>query len=135
MVKQYRSREGEATAIDTKTQLTTMGPDTAPGPLNVPQGFTKLLGCFVAAIGNGAATGAASSFVRLEGGGLTDGPIVIAGPCMGGSVATGQAIARPAMWYPLDVQVEPGNEIIIFGEFCGADIGQMSFGVTLVFGA
>lgn len=134
MVKQYRSREGEATAVDTKQPLTTQGPDTAPGALNVPAGMTKLLGIYAAACGNGAATGSASAFIRLEGGGLKDGPEMVALMAMGGSVATGQALVQPAKFFPLNVEVVPGNEILVFGEFAGADVGQVSFGVTLVFG-
>ena len=43
MSKQYRSREGNVTAVDTKTQLTTLGSDTAPGALMVPKGMKHIV--------------------------------------------------------------------------------------------
>lgn len=132
MAKQYRSREGECTAVDTKTALTTMGPDTAPGALNVPQGAAKLDGIFVAVASNGAATGSFSAFVRLEGSGL-DKPYICAAGAGGGSVATGQSEVHRAEYLELNAPVVPGNEILVFAEMAGADVGQISVGVTLVF--
>lgn len=131
--KQYRTREGEATAVDTKTQLTTVGSETAPGPLLVPQGSTKLHSIIAAADGHKAAAGSCSSIVRLEGPGLPAGPEVITLNAMGGNVTTGAKSAVPSAQLELDVPVTPGNEILIFGEMCGVDITQVSFGVTLVF--
>lgn len=133
MSKLYRSREGEATAVDTKTQLTTLGSETAPGPLLVPSGAKTLAGIIVAACGNMAAATSASGLVRLEGPGLPGGPEVIAALAAGQGVATGGNGNNVAMYIPLDIPVSPANEILIFGEMAGTDIGQVSFGVTLVF--
>ena len=55
MAKLYRSREGDATAVDTKTQLSTLGSETAPGPLLVPTGVKALVGIIVAQCFNMAA--------------------------------------------------------------------------------
>jgi hypothetical protein len=79
-----------------------------------------------------AATGF-SGLVRLEGPGLPGGPEVIAAVAGGQAVATGGNFANVATYIPLEIPVTPSNEIIIFGEMCGTDIGQTSFGVTLVF--
>ena len=133
MVKIYRSREGEATAVDTKTQLTTLGSETAPGPLLVPAGVSRLIGVVVVAIENMAAATGASGLVRLEGAGLQGGPEVLAAWAGGCAVATGGNFALLPGYYPLDVPVIPANEILVFGEMCGTDVGQVSFGVTLVF--
>ena len=132
-MKLYRSREGEATAVDTKSQLTTLGSETAPGPLLVPAGAKKLLGVIIAASENFAAATSFSAFVRLEGPGLEDGPETVSILAGGAAVVTGGNNAHPADYIPLGVDVIPANEILIFGEMAGTDVGQVSFGVTLVF--
>ena len=133
MPKIYRSREGEATAVDTKTQLTTLGSETAPGPLLVPNRATSLLGVLVAAVGNFAAINDAGFLIRLEGPGLTEGPEVIAVGAEGAQIATGAAAGKRAEFIPLDIPITPSQEILIFGEMTGEDIGGVQFGVTLVF--
>jgi hypothetical protein len=135
MARLYRSREGEATAVTTKTQLTTLGSETAPGPLLVPQGSTKLAGVIIAAMENFAAATSFSAFIRLEGPGLPTGPESIVACSGGAAVATGGNFAAQAVFVPLDIPVTVANEILIFGEMLGTDVGQVSFGVTLVFEA
>jgi hypothetical protein len=134
-MKLYRSREGEATGVDTKTQLTTLGSETAPGPLLVPAGAKKLVGAIIAACENFAAATSFSAFVRLEGPGLPAGPESMAIVAGGAAVATGGNAAVCAEYIPLDLTVTPANEILLFGEMAGTDVGQTSFGITLVFEA
>lgn len=133
MAKLYRTREGECTAVDTKTQLTTLGSEAAPGPLLVPAGATKIVGIIVAAVQNMAAATGYSCFVRLEGPGLPEGPESIAVCAGGNAVATGGNHATPAVMIPLDIPVTVANEILIFAEMAGTDVGQVNVGVTLVF--
>lgn len=133
MSKIYRTREGEATAVDTKSQLTTLGSEAAPGPLLVPSGVTKISRIIVAACENMAAATSFSSFIRLEGAGLPGGPEVFAGPCGGCAVATGGNAAVEPTEINVDIPVTSANEILIFGEMTGTDVGQVSFGVTLCF--
>ena len=133
MAKLYRSREGEATAVDTKTQLITLGSETAPGPLLVPAGAKTLKAMIVAVCQSFAAATSFSAFVRLEGPGLPGGPESIAVAAGGAATATGGNAAVKANEIPLDIPVTPGNEILIFAEMAGTDVGQVSFGVTLVF--
>ena len=133
MARLYRSREGEATAVDTKSQLTTLGSEAAPGPLLVPAGAKILKAMIVAACESFAAATSFSAFVRLEGPGLPGGPESIAVLAGGAAVATGGNFAVPAKEISLDIPVTPGNEILIFAEMAGTDVGQVSFGVTLVF--
>lgn len=133
MAKQYRSREGEATAVDTKTQLTTLGSEAAPGPLLVPAGVSRLSAAIIAACENFAAATSFSAFVRLEGPGLPAGPEVIAVLAGGVTTATGGNASVPALELPLGIPVVPTAEILIFAEMAGTDIGQVSVGVTLVF--
>lgn len=133
MAKQHRLREGEATAVDTKTQLTTAGSDSAPGPLMVPKGMKYITHVRGSAIQNMAAATSYSAFVRLEGPGMENGPQTLAFAAGGNAVATG----GNAVQYPVDIAVNfpvtEGNEIQIFGEMCGTDIGQTGFVVGLEF--
>lgn len=133
MAKLYRSREGDATAVDTKTQLTTLGSQTAPGPLLVPQGVKALVGIIIAQCFNMAAATGYSALVRLEGAGLPQGPEVFAAGAGGVPIATGGNGVVRAMMIPLNIPVTPANEILIFGEMVGTDVGAVTFGVTLVF--
>ncbi len=133
MSKLYRTREGDATALDTRTQLTTLGSETAPGPLLVPQGMTHIVGVRIAAIFNMAAATGYSALVRLEGPGLKNGPECIAAGAGGVPVATGGNGVLAAVTIPMNLPVIASNEILIFGEMAGTDVGGMGFGVTLIF--
>ena len=133
MSRLYRSREGDVTAVDTKTQLTTLGSETAPGPLLVPNAAKKIVQIIVAGISDLAAAADAAHFIRLEGPGLTQGPESFAVGADGAQVATGAQAARTAEIIDVDIPVTPNQEIIIFGETAGEDMGQTTIGVTLVF--
>ena len=133
MGKLYRTREGDATAVDTRTQLITVGSETAPGPLLVPQGMKYITAVHVAAIQNMAAATGFSALIRLEGAGLPNGPETIAAAAGGNAVATGGNAVTPAVRIPVNFPVTPANEIIIFGEMCGTDIGGTGLAVTLEF--
>lgn len=133
MAKLYRSREGAITAVDTKSQLATLGSETAPGPLLVPAG-AKTLKAVIAAVSSDLATAAdATHLIRLEGPGLPEGPETLAIGATGVQVATGGSYANRAQRYELDIPVTPANEILIFGENTGEDAGSCTFGVTLEF--
>ena len=133
MSKLYRTREGTVSAVDTRTQLTTLGSETAPGPLLVPQGVTKLVGIMAAQCFNMAAATGYSALVRLEGPGLKEGPECVGIGAGGVPVATGGNGVVGAVMIPLDLEVVPANEILVFGEMCGTDVGSSEFVVTLVF--
>ena len=89
MPKLYRTREGDITAVDTKTQLTTLGSEATPGPLLVPAGASKVVGILVAQNFNMAAATGYTALVRLEGPGLPSGPECIVAGAGGVPVATG----------------------------------------------
>lgn len=133
MAKLYRTREGDATAVDTRTQLTTLGSETAPGPLLVPQGAKVITGIHIAASGNMAAATSFSGFVRLEGPGLINGPETFAAIAGGQAVATGGNAVVPGIRIPIHIPVIAANEILIFGEMVGTDIGAIGFAVTIEF--
>lgn len=133
MGRLYRSREGEVAAVDTKTQLTTLGSETAPGPLVVPAN-AKRISAIIAAVACNLATAADGTwFVRVEGPGLPEGPESVAIGASGVQVATGGSYANPAVRIPLDIPVTPTNEILLFAENAGEDAGTSTVGVTLVF--
>lgn len=135
MAKLYRTREGDITAVDTKTQLSTLGSETAPGPLLVPTGVKSIVAVHVAQISSMAAATGYSAFLRLEGPGLPNGPEVIAAGAGGMAVATGGNAAMPATRIPVDIPVTQSNEILIFGEMAGTDVGALTMVVTLEFAA
>lgn len=135
MAKLYRTREGDITAVDTRTQLTTVGSETAPGPLLVPQGMKFITAIHVAQCFNMAAATGYSAFVRLEGSGLPNGPETIAAGAGGVPVATGGNGVMPATRIPVNFPVTPANEILIFGEMAGTDVGSTTMVVTVEFAA
>lgn len=132
-MKQHRLREGDATAVDTKTQLTTSGSDTAPGPLMVPKGMKFITKVRASAIQNMAAATGFSAFVRLEGPGMELGPQTLAIAAGGNAVATGGNFVNYPVEIPINFPVVEGNEIQVFGEMCGTDIGGTGFVVGLEF--
>jgi len=135
MARQYRSREGTATAVDTKTQLSTLGSETAPGPLLVPSAAKSLIGILVCAASNFAVATDSTYLVRLEGPGLPEGPEVVVAGAAGVAVATGGHSSFESRFIPLNIPVTPANEILIFGENTGEDSGEVTMGVTLIFAA
>lgn len=132
-MKLYRTREGDATAVDTRTQLTTVGSETAPGPLLVPQGAKFITGVIVTQIFNMAAATGYSAFIRLEGPGLPNGPETLAVGAGGVPVATGGNGVLRAVRIPINLPVTSANEILIFAEMAGTDVGGTGFAVTLEF--
>lgn len=133
MSKLYRTREGTVSAADTRTQLTTLGSEAAPGPLLVPSGATKLVGVIAAQNFNMAAATGYTALLRLEGPGLPEGPECLVIGAGGVPVATGGNGVNPARFFPLDIPVTVANEIQIYGEMAGTDVGSSEFVATLVF--
>lgn len=132
-MKQYRLREGTITALDTKTALTTAGSDTAPGPLMVPKGAKFITAILGAAVQNMAAATGYSAFCRVEGAGMQNGPESIALAAGGNAVATGGNAVSPIKRIPVNFPVVEGNEVQIFGEMAGTDVGALIMVVGLEF--
>lgn len=132
-MKQFRVREGDVTALDTKTQLTTVGSDATPGPLMVPQNMKFITAVTIASIQNMAAATGFSSFIRLEGAGMQNGPESLVAGAGGNAVATGGNFVNKAVKIPVNFPVVPGNEIQIFAEMAGTDVGGLGFVVGLEF--
>lgn len=133
MSKQYRTREGNVTAVDTKTQLTTLGSDTAPGPLVVPKGMKYIVGVIASGIQNMAAATGFSAFLRLEGPGLVNTGQTLALCAGGNAVATGGNAAQYPVVIPCLFSVVETQEVQIFAEMAGTDVGDIGAVVTLIF--
>lgn len=132
-MKQYRVREGDVTALDTKTQLTTVGSDIAPGALMVPQGAKFITGVRIAVIQNMAAATGFSGFIRLEGPGMINGPQTLAAVAGGNSVATGGNFVNYPVEYRVNFPVSEANEVQVFAEMAGTDVGALGYVVGLEF--
>lgn len=129
----FVSCEGEATAVNTKTQLTTLGSKGTITPILVPGGSRQMSAIITAFTSNYAAAGSASCFLRLEGPGLPAGPEVVTLGAIGGTSTTGGAGGQPAVVTPLGLPVRQDNEIQVFVEMAGTDVGQINVATTLVF--
>lgn len=134
MANLFRSREGALTDVNTKTQLATLGSQTAPGPLLVPGGATHLRAVHVAGVSSNEAADQYGFLVRLEGPGIKRGTFTLAAGAGGGSVATGGHTLVPSKRLPVNIEVTPGQEVLVFAEAIGDDMGTYQVGVTLEFG-
>ena len=135
MANLFRSREGAIADDDVKTQLTTLGSQTAPGPLLVPGGTSFLRAAFVAGVSSNEAADKGAFLIRLEGPGIARGLFTFAAGAFGMAVATGAHSRNPAVRIPLNIAVTPGQEVLIFAEALGGDMGTYQMGVTLEFGS
>jgi hypothetical protein len=133
MSKLYRSREGDITTVDTKTQLTTLGSQQAPGPLLVPAGAKSLAALICTFASDHAAANDFVIFVRIEGPGLPEGPEAYIIGAGGNAVATGGASSDKAVRFPCDIPVTIANELLVFAEMAGEDGGTVRVGVTCEF--
>jgi len=130
--------EGDINAVDTRTLLTRQGSVTAPS-LVVPAGMTKIKKIIVTAAADGVAPGHVVNFIRLGGNAVLNGEQVLA---FGGedSIApqagsdTAPSLGEFFMIDDADIDVRPSDTISIAGEAAGADVGDQTFAITLVYG-
>ena len=129
--------EGDITAVDTRTLLTTQGSVTAPS-LVVPSGMTKIMKILVASAAEGLADGSATFLLRLGGAGVLKGEQVIAVGAAGriavqtGSDAAPQ-VGRLFIIDDVDIDVSPSDTITVAAEMAGQDLGTARMVVTVVF--
>lgn len=129
--------EGDITAADTLTNLTTQGSVTTPSRL-VPNGVTKIAKIAVAASQDGAAAGATIFILRLSGSGVKGGEQVLtigAGGII--AVQAGSDTAAPTVVTTVldnvDIDVSQGDTINISAEMAGEDLGTSRVAATLIF--
>lgn len=129
--------EGDITAVDTRTGITTQGSVTAPS-LVVPSGMSKITKIVVASAAEGLADGSASFLVRLGGAGVLKGEQVLAVGAAGriavqaGSDAAPQ-VGRLFILDNVDIDVSASDTISIAAEMAGSDLGTARVVVTVVF--
>lgn len=132
-MKFYRSREGALTDDDVKTQLVTLGSQTAPGPLLVPGSATHLVGAYVSGVASNEAADQYALMFRIEGPGLPGEIVNFVGGAGGTAVATGGHSLVGSKYIPLNLAVTPNQELLVFAEALGDDMGTYQVGITLVF--
>lgn len=123
MTSIYRVRENALADDDVKTQLSTVGSQTTPGPLLVPGNAAFLKSVKVVGVSSNEAADQYAFLFRLEGPGIKKGSFVVAGGAGGGSVATGGHVLVPATKIPVGLPVTPNQEILVFAEALGDDMG------------
>lgn len=129
--------EGDITAADTRTVITTQGSVTAPS-LVIPRGVRSISKIIVAACQDGAAAGSAVFILRLGGSGVLKGEqAVIVGAAGIIAVQAGADGEAPAVVpYVLDnadIDVSPSDTVTVAVEMAGSDLGTSRVAVTLVF--
>lgn len=129
--------EGDITAVDTRTIISTQGSVTAPS-LVVPSGMTKIDKLLVAVAAEGLADGSASFLLRLGGSGILKGEQVLTVGAAGriavqaGSDAAPQ-VSRVFEFSDVDIDVSASDTISISGEMAGNDLGSARMVVTVLF--
>lgn len=130
----FRSREGSVPDDDVKTQLTTLGSQNAPGPLLVPGGSNFIKALHVSVASSLEGTDSFAALIRLEGPGVDRGVFVMAAGAGGVQVATGGHSLTPSVRIPVNIKAIEAQEILVFAELLGGDMGTAEVGVTLEFG-
>jgi hypothetical protein len=133
MAKQYRTREGAITAVDAKTQLSTLGSSGTPGPLLVPGSAKFITAVHVSNVASNESATNSAYLVRLEGPGISRGSFTTVGGADGGPVATGGTVLEGATRIPVNIACIPNQEVLIFAEAVGADQGTYQGAVTVEF--
>lgn len=129
--------EGDITAVDTRTLITTQGSVTAPS-LVVPSGMTKIDKIIVAVAAEGLADGSATFLLRLGGAGVLKGEQVLAAGGAGRIAVQSGSDAAPQIslayqFEDVNIDVSPSDTITIAGEMAGTDVGTTRMVVTVIF--
>lgn len=129
--------EGDITAVDTLTNITTQGSVTAPSRV-VPSGVTKIDKIYANICADGLAAGSAVYFIRLGGGAVLNGEQTLMISAQGlDTVQSGSdqymSVAMARVFDDLDIPVRAQDVINISAEMAGSDMGTAYAVVTLVF--
>jgi len=129
--------EGDITAVDTATSLTTQGSVTAPS-LVIPSGVGKIATVIAAIAAEGLAAGSAVFFIRIGGNGVIGGEqtlMVSAGGMIAPQAGSDAApsVCRASVFRDLEIAVRPVDTIRVQAEMAGTDLGTARAVVTLIF--
>lgn len=129
--------EGDVTAVDTLTDLTTQGSVSAPSRV-VPSGVAKIDKIIAGVAAELAAAGDSGYHLRLGGAAVLKGEQVLSLGAQGGAlpqVGSDQASSGVinVVLEDVDIDVAPSEVIRISAEMAGDDLGTARAAVTLVF--
>lgn len=129
--------EGDITAVDTRTNITTQGSIASPS-LIVPAGMAKIDRIMVAAAPEALADGSCVLFIRIGGNAVKRGEQTIVVAAAGRiAVQAGSdsapSIARLLVIDNVDIEVTPSDTLTISAEMAGADLGTAHVVTTLFF--
>lgn len=129
--------EGDVNSVDTLVRLTAQGSVSAPS-LIVPAGNTRIRSIHAALGSDNAVAGSVTGFLRIGGNAVLNGEqqIMIGGS--GGQLPQSGSDQAPSFMTPFrledaDIEVRPGDTVDIGAEMAGADVGDTTFIVTLIF--
>jgi len=128
--------EGDISAVDTATNLTTQGSVSAPSRVT-PAGVSRVARIIAGVAPDMAAEGRATFLVRIGGDAVKQGEQTIVIAAAGGQLP--QAGADPTGISPImvemetDIEIDPVETIRIQGEMASQDLGTARMVVTLVF--
>lgn len=133
MAMEYRAVEGELGAVNALTNLTTFGAETA-GPIKVPANAKGIAEIWVA-VGPHVDTAGDNTAItlRLSGKGMKSGQqdFVVYGA--GGGVTNTGTVGRPAQILPVELDVNPNEDINVACAAVGDDVLIATVGITLGF--
>ena len=129
--------EGDITAADTRTLLTTQGSITAPS-LVVPSGVSRIDKVVVAVSTDEAADHSTAYILRLNGGAVQDGEqVLVIGASGFIDIETGAntagAVVTPLVLENVDIAINPSDTITIAVDMATGDAGTAHAVVTLFF--
>ncbi len=129
---------GDVNSVDTRVLLTKQGSVSAPS-LVVPAGMKKIKKIICSAAADGLAAGSIINFIRLGGSAVLNGEqSLFFGSSDSQTVQAGSDSAPDLgslfVIEDADIDVSPSDTISIAGESAGADVGDSTFCVTLIYG-
>lgn len=129
--------EGDLTAVDTRTLLTTQGSITAPSSV-VPAGMTKIKRILASVSAEGLADGSGTFFVRLGGNAVLGGEQVVVLGAAGRIAPQAGSDSAPMLGNlfileDADIEVRPSDTITVAAEMAGSDLGTARCVVTLIY--
>lgn len=133
-MSEYRTVEGLVSTVDTLTNLTTFGGETAVGPIKVPANTSRLVEIWATVAVEIEDSEVQSYVLRLTGKGMSQGDqdFGLGAGAGNGTIVLGTALA--AEIYPVDLSVTPNETINVQGMVAGSALAaDGQFTITLVF--
>lgn len=131
--------EGDVNAVDTAVRLTGQGSVAAPS-LVVPKGVSLIKHIIVALGTDHAADGQVVGFLRIGGNAVKNGESTLMFAGTGGTSNAAPIDQTPGamnarVFRDVDIEVQESDTISVSGEMAGADVGDCTYVVTLIFGS